>query len=116
MVGVDEGAASVVPGKFVHEWSRPAPPPRLPLPLRQSVLRNLLICGLIAGLCGGLLATGFARLAGEAPIDRAIAFESAKAKAAGEHQEAPIVSTHAAEESARRHRAGYYPSPILDSG
>ena len=56
------------------------------------MLRNLLICGLIAGLCGGLLATGFARLAGEAPIDRAIAFESAKAKAAGEHQEAPIVS------------------------
>jgi uncharacterized membrane protein YidH (DUF202 family) len=56
------------------------------------VLRNLLICGLIAGLCGGLLATGFARLVGEQPIDRAIAFESAKAKAAGEHEEAPIVS------------------------
>jgi hypothetical protein len=56
------------------------------------VLRNLLICGLISGLCGGLLATGFARLVGEAPIDRAIAFEAAKAKAAGRHQEAPIVS------------------------
>ena len=56
------------------------------------MLRNLLICGLIAGLCGGLLATGFARLAGEAPIDRAIAFERPEAKAAGEHQEAPIVS------------------------
>ena len=56
------------------------------------MLRNLLICGLLAGLCGGLLATGFARLVGEGPIDRAIAFESAKAKAAGEHEEAPIVS------------------------
>ncbi|MDP9255170.1 MAG: CbtA family protein [Actinomycetota bacterium] len=56
------------------------------------MLRNLLICGLIAGLCAGLLATGFARLVGEAPIDRAIAFESAKAKAAGQHEEAPIVS------------------------
>jgi hypothetical protein len=56
------------------------------------VLRNLLICGLIAGLCGGLLATGFARVVGEGPIDRAITFESARAKAAGEHQQAPIVS------------------------
>jgi hypothetical protein len=56
------------------------------------MLRNLLICGLIAGLCGGLLATGFARVVGEGPIGQAIAFESAKAKAAGEHEEAPIVS------------------------
>ncbi len=50
------------------------------------MLRNLLICGLIAGLCGGLLATGFARVAGESQVDKAIAFESAKAKAAGEPQ------------------------------
>ncbi|HET6172714.1 MAG TPA: CbtA family protein [Gaiellales bacterium] len=56
------------------------------------MLRNLLICGLIAGLCGGLLATGFARVAGEGPVGRAIAFESAKAKAAGEPAEPPIVS------------------------
>jgi hypothetical protein len=56
------------------------------------MLRNLLICGLIAGLCGGLLATGFARVVGESSVDRAIAFESAKAKAAGGHEEAPIVS------------------------
>ena len=56
------------------------------------MLRNLLICGLIAGLCGGLLATGFARVAGESSVDRAIAFESAKAKVAGHHAEAPIVS------------------------
>ena len=29
------------------------------------MLRNLLLCGLLAGLCGGLLATGFARVVGE---------------------------------------------------
>jgi predicted cobalt transporter CbtA len=56
------------------------------------VLRNLLICGLIAGLCGGLLATGFARVVGESQVDKAIAYESAKAKAAGEHEETPLVS------------------------
>jgi hypothetical protein len=56
------------------------------------VLRNLLICGLIAGLCGGLLATGFARVAGESSIGQAIALESAKAKAAGQAQKTPIVS------------------------
>ena len=39
------------------------------------MLRTLLICGLLAGLCGGLLATGFAELAGEPPVDQAIAFE-----------------------------------------
>jgi len=56
------------------------------------VLRNLLICGLIAGLCGGLLATGFARVVGEGPVGQAIAFEGQQAKAAGETEEAPIVS------------------------
>lgn len=56
------------------------------------MLRNLLICGLIAGLCGGLLATGFARVVGESQVDKAIAYESAKAKAAGEHEETPLVS------------------------
>ncbi len=56
------------------------------------MLRNLLICGLIAGLCGGLLATGFARVVGEGPVDQAIAFEGQQAKAAGEAEEAPLVS------------------------
>jgi protein-S-isoprenylcysteine O-methyltransferase Ste14 len=56
------------------------------------MLRNLLICGLIAGVCGGLLATGFARVAGETPVDKAIAFETAHAKAKGEHEETPLVS------------------------
>jgi predicted cobalt transporter CbtA len=56
------------------------------------MLRSLLICGLIAGLCGGLLATGFARVVGEGPVDRAIAFEAQQARAAGETEQAPIVS------------------------
>jgi predicted cobalt transporter CbtA len=55
-------------------------------------MRNLLVCGLIAGLCGGLLATGFARVVGEGPVDRAIAFEQQRASAAHEHEEAPVVS------------------------
>ena len=42
------------------------------------MLRTLLIWGLLAGLCGGLLATGFASLAGERAVDRAIAYEDAK--------------------------------------
>ena len=56
------------------------------------MLRNLLICGLIAGLCGGLLATGFARVVGEGPVGQAIAFEGQQAKAAGQAEEAPLVS------------------------
>ena len=56
------------------------------------MLRTLLLCGLLAGLCGGLLATGFARVAGEPQVARAIAFESARSKAAGVPQEKPIVS------------------------
>ncbi len=56
------------------------------------MLRNLLICGLIAGLCGGLLATGFARVVGEGPVGQAIAYEGKQAKAAGRHEEAPVVS------------------------
>jgi uncharacterized membrane protein YidH (DUF202 family) len=56
------------------------------------VLRSLLVCGLVAGLCGGLLATGFARIVGEGPVDRAIAFERQQATTAHVHQEAPVVS------------------------
>jgi hypothetical protein len=43
------------------------------------MLRNLLICGLIAGVCAGALAAGFATLTGEPAIDRAIAYEGAHA-------------------------------------
>jgi uncharacterized membrane protein YidH (DUF202 family) len=48
------------------------------------VLRTLLVCGLLAGFAGGLLATGFAVVAGEPSVQRAIDFEGARAKAAGE--------------------------------
>jgi hypothetical protein len=43
------------------------------------MLRNLLICGLIAGVCAGTLAAGFATVTGEPAIDRAIALEGAHA-------------------------------------
>jgi predicted cobalt transporter CbtA len=56
------------------------------------MLRNLLICGLIAGACAGLLATGFAELAGEPSIDNAISFEARQARAAGEAPEPHLVS------------------------
>lgn len=46
------------------------------------MLRTLLICGLIAGACGGLLAAGFATLAGEPAVDAAIAYEEAGEPAA----------------------------------
>ena len=48
------------------------------------MLRTLLVCGLLAGFCGGLLATAFAEVAGEPSIQRAIDYEGARAAAAGE--------------------------------
>jgi lysylphosphatidylglycerol synthetase-like protein (DUF2156 family) len=56
------------------------------------MLRNLLICGLIAGACAGVLATGFAELAGEPSIGNAISFEARQAKAAGHAPEHELVS------------------------
>jgi hypothetical protein len=56
------------------------------------MLRNLLICGLIAGACAGLLATGFAELAGEPSIDNAISFQAHQAQAAGTAPEPELVS------------------------
>jgi len=56
------------------------------------MIRTLLIWGLLAGLCGGLLATGFSELAGEPAVKQAIAFESSSAAAAGEPHEHAIVS------------------------
>jgi predicted cobalt transporter CbtA len=55
------------------------------------MLRRLLICGLVAGVCAGLLATGFASLAGEPALDQAIAYEDAQDHAAmpAGHHEAP---------------------------
>lgn len=43
------------------------------------MLRKLLICGLVAGVVGGLCAAGFATVAGEPAVDSAIAFEQTSA-------------------------------------
>ena len=56
------------------------------------MIRTLLIWGLLAGLGGGLLATGFSEVAGEPAVNQAIAFESSSAAAAGEPHEHAIVS------------------------
>jgi hypothetical protein len=56
------------------------------------VVRSLLICGLLAGALAGVLATGFAEVAGEPSIGRAIAFEQARDHAAGVAEEKPVVS------------------------
>jgi hypothetical protein len=67
------------------------------------MLRTLLICGLVAGACAGLLAFGFASLAGEPTVDRAIAYEEAKDAAsmpAGHHEaEAPAPVSRGAQKS-----------------
>jgi predicted cobalt transporter CbtA len=61
------------------------------------MLRRLVICGLIAGLCGGLLAAGFGKVVGEPAIDQAIAYEQGHESsghshgAAADHEE-PLVS------------------------
>lgn len=53
---------------------------------------QLLWRGMLAGVLAGLFATSFAFLAGEPSVDRAIAFESAAARTAGEPEEPQIVS------------------------
>jgi hypothetical protein len=59
------------------------------------VLRKLLICGLAAGACGGVLATGFVSLAGEPAVDRSIAYEHARiiraARAAGGERDLTVM-------------------------
>jgi predicted cobalt transporter CbtA len=56
------------------------------------VLRNLLICGLVAGALGGLVATGFAEVVGEPAVNQAIGFEDAQAKAKHEAPMPQLVS------------------------
>ena len=53
---------------------------------------TFLVRGMLVGVIAALLAFGFARLFGEPPIDRAIAFEEQIAEAAGEPPEAALVS------------------------
>jgi predicted cobalt transporter CbtA len=64
------------------------------------MLRTLLICGLVAGLCGGLLATGFASLAGEPAVDRAIAYEDAADAGMPHEPAAPAPVSRALQKSA----------------
>lgn len=54
------------------------------------MLRALLVCGLVAGFCAGLVGFGIASLAGEGAVDVAIEFEEAQA-AAGEPDEPAVV-------------------------
>lgn len=56
------------------------------------MVRTLLIRGMLVGILAGLLAFAFAKAFGENPIDIAIAFEDAMAKAHGEQPEPEIVS------------------------
>jgi uncharacterized membrane protein YidH (DUF202 family) len=56
------------------------------------VLRKLLICGLAAGAFAGVLATGFAEVAGEPAIDEAISFEQGQAAPAEEAHTQELVS------------------------
>lgn len=55
------------------------------------MLRTLLICGMIAGVCAGVLGFGFARVAGEGSVDAAIYVEETKAKAAHEPEQPAVV-------------------------
>jgi hypothetical protein len=56
------------------------------------MLRNLLLCGLVAGLCGGVVATGFAAVAGEPAVDAAIAYEESRAAPGRGDEAAPPVA------------------------
>jgi predicted cobalt transporter CbtA len=65
------------------------------------MLRKLLICGLVAGLCGGLLATAFASVTGEPAVDGAIAYERAREAAAGHRADgAPAPVSRGVQKSA----------------
>src|SRR5919201_1894428 len=59
------------------------------------MLRNLLMCGLVAGLCAGLASTGFASLAGEPAVDAAIVYEDAHAPAGHDAAAAPVPVSRA---------------------
>jgi predicted cobalt transporter CbtA len=59
------------------------------------MLRNLLLCGLVAGLCAGVVSTGFASLAGEPAIDAAVAYEDAHAPAGHDAATEPVPVSRA---------------------
>jgi predicted cobalt transporter CbtA len=74
------------------------------------MLRTLLICGLLAGLCAGLLATGFAIVVGEPAVNQAIAYEEANAPAPppGTPAEEELVSRDAQSSVGLLTAAGVY--------
>jgi predicted cobalt transporter CbtA len=57
------------------------------------MVRALLVRGMIAGLCAGVIAAGFAEVVGEPQVDRAITFEAAHADAAEPHHHDPVSRT-----------------------
>src|ERR687887_357192 len=55
------------------------------------MLGSLLWRGMLAGLCAGILAFGFASVVGEPQVNTAISFEEQHARAAGEPSMPPLV-------------------------
>ncbi|MFE6095997.1 CbtA family protein [Streptomyces massasporeus] len=55
--------------------------------MNSAIVRALLVRGMLAGLCAGVLAFVFAYLVGEGPVDAAIAFEEAGSHHAGGGEE-----------------------------
>ena len=64
------------------------------------MLRNLLLCGLVAGALAGVVGTGFASVAGEPAIDRAIAYEDARAARSVGVDPAPMPVSRSLQKSA----------------
>jgi predicted cobalt transporter CbtA len=66
------------------------------------MLRKLLVCGLVAGVCGGLLMAGFVSLAGEPAVDQAIAYESRSHAQSHSHEHGgdPVVVSRDLQKSA----------------
>ena len=93
-VGVDEGAASVVPRPLpcTSGSTTGATCSASPATEAATMLRNLLICGLIAGSAAACSRPASPASSGEGPVGQAIAFEGQQAKAAGQAEEAPVVS------------------------
>lgn len=58
----------------------------------SDMIRNLLICGLLAGVVGSGLAIAFAEVVGEPAVDRAIALEHSEAGPGATQQDPPLVS------------------------
>ena len=58
----------------------------------NDMIRNLLICGLLAGVVGSGLAIAFAEVVGEPAVDKAITLERSRAGLGATKQDPPMVS------------------------